>query len=312
MTQRFEQVHLEAPRVVAEMLLSHVLDCERMRLYMEPDRPAGPDELERLRALVVRAGRHEPVQYLVGRVQFYGRELLVGPSTMVPQPCTEELVGLVLSHHPDARRPRRPMLDRAVAAFEAAASEAGEPLDAPAGLDDGKDGGQLDLATGSGCIAVTLALHLPAARVVATDIAPEAIELARANAERHGVADRVELLVGELFAPLGAPGGQFDWITANPPYVPDREWESDAVDRAVRDFVPARAIRGGADGLDVIRPLLASAGAWLRPGGRLAMEIGHDQGPAVRDLVDATDGLRNPEIHRDHQGHERILLAARA
>lgn len=281
MTGRFEAKGVDAPRVVAEMLLAHVLGCERMRLYMEADRPAAPAELAALRDLVVRAQGHVPVQYLTGLASFFGRELSVDRSTMIPQPCTEDLVQAVLDW----------LSDHGVSA----------PLIA-------------DVGTGSGCIAISLALALPSARVVATDVAPEPLDLARRNAERFGVADRVELVEGSLLEPLRgrADADRFDVLCSNPPYISDHEWDRGQVQRAVREHVPPRALRGGPDGLDHVRPLIEGAGALLKTPGLLAIEIAGGQREAALDLAERAGGLERATVRKDCEGFWRVLLAERA
>ncbi|MHC5113877.1 MAG: peptide chain release factor N(5)-glutamine methyltransferase [Planctomycetota bacterium] len=276
MTDRFTEREVDAPRIVAEMLLAHVLGCERLRLYMEVDRPASPAELAELKALVKRADAHEPVQYLVGRTSFFTHELAVDGSTMIPQPCTEDLVEAVLAW---SREPGR---------------------EGPLRI--------ADVGTGSGCIAIALLRALPDATVLATDIVPAALDLARRNAKDVGVEDRIELVEGDGLAPLVAAGGAFDVICSNPPYIGDDEWDGGQVQRSVREHVPATALRGGADGLDVIRPIIAGVGALLAPGGLLAMEIGHAQRDAVLELARAA-GLRDPRVLKDHEDHWRVLLA---
>ncbi|MHC4947387.1 MAG: peptide chain release factor N(5)-glutamine methyltransferase [Planctomycetota bacterium] len=277
MATSFRDHGIESPRLVAEHLLAHVLGCERMRLYMEVDRPASPDEREALRSLVRRALRHEPVQYLVGHWGFFGLEIEVAPSTLIPRPSTEVLVEQVLEHL--GRRP----------------DAAGPPA-------------IVEIGTGTGCVAVSLAVRRPDARIVATDIVPDALELAGRNADRHAVGDRVERRLGPLYEPLAGPAGgeRFDVVCANPPYVSDAEWPD--LEPIVREHEPASALRGGADGLDVIRPLVAGAPDHLRPGGLLALEIGHAQRDPALALA-AAAGLREAEVVRDYDGLWRVLLA---
>jgi release factor glutamine methyltransferase len=270
------------PRVVAEMLLAHVLCCPRIRLYTDVERPAAPPELDRLRALVARAASHEPVHYLVGEAQFHLRAFHVGPSTLIPQPSTEVLVETAL----------RWLADPAELASSAAPRVA-------------------DIGTGTGCIAITLAAAVPAARVLATDIVGAALVLARRNAERHGVSDRIELRQGPGLEPLrqaAAGGAVFDLVCSNPPYVGDQELG--AMDRCVREHVPRSAWYGGAAGLDVIEPLVAGAGPLLRPGGRLAVEIGYRQGGRTAALA-AAAGFQDVRILKDHEGLDRLLAARR-
>lgn len=275
MTERFEAVEPEAPRRVAEMLLAHVIGCDRIRLYMEADRPATPDERERLRLLVRRALDHEPVQYLVGRASFYGTEFAVDGSTLIPQPCTEGLVERALAH-----------LDAL-------------PADCVPRV--------ADVATGTGNVAITIARLRPRATVVATDVAEAALDLARRNAAEQGVAERVELRAGDLLAPLAAE--RFDVLLANPPYVPDHEWEGGLVQPAVMKWIPERATRGGADGLRFVAPIVAGAAAHLAPGGLLAIEIAACTRDAVLALAERAPGLVEPRIERDDEGHDRFLVA---
>ena len=191
MTGHFEAKGIDSPRVVAEMLLSHIIGCERMRLYMEVDRPAEPLELASLRELVARAARHEPAQYLVGHAWFFSRQYAVTRSVLIPRPSTETLVEYVIR-------------------WCRATPGHAEPLIA-------------DIGTGSGCIAITLATQLPGAHVVATDVSEQACAVARRNAATHGVSDRIEFRPGQGLEPLaGGPGAAYDVICSNPPSRIDR------------------------------------------------------------------------------------------
>ncbi|MFM9144626.1 MAG: peptide chain release factor N(5)-glutamine methyltransferase [Phycisphaerales bacterium] len=290
------QKGIDSPRVCAEMLLAHVLGCDRMRLYMDADRPASAGELDRLRALVVRAGRHEPVQYLVGEGWFWSKRFAVGPATLIPRPATEHLV------------------EEAVGALRAAAAVGATPVR------------MLEIGTGTGCIAACVAAALRGQRrgvdasepgpppvdvqVVATDLVPAALELARANLGSHRVLDAVELRAGDLYAPLRADErGTFHVLASNPPYVRDDEW--DEVAPNVRDHEPRSALAGGADGMDVIRPLVAAAHEWLVPGGTLAVEIGHRQCDDALAAARANPALAGAEVRKDFEGFWRLLVATR-
>ena len=270
---------IESPRLVAEMLLAHVIGCERMRLYMEVDRPASPLELTALRELVARAAKHEPVQYLVGHAWFFGREFKVDKRVLIPRPSTETLVQHVLQHRRAAPGHANPII--------------------------------ADIGTGSGCIAISLAIHIANATVVATDESPEAIDLARANAQRHRVEDQIEFRLGRDLQPLtgGSSRAEIDIICSNPPYISDAEWAE--VEPNVRDFEPEAALRGGADGLNLIGVLIAEAGQLLRPGGQLVMEIAHSQRKPVLELVAKADLLSNPIVLKDHEDFWRVLIAER-
>ncbi len=294
MSGHFEERSIDSPRVCAEMLLSAALGCERLALYMDPDRPASDEERARLRDFVRRVAANEPVQFVVGEAWFFSRPFHVSPATLIPRPSTERLVEEAVQHL------RRRGTDR------------------PASV--------LDLCTGSGCIAVSIALARGVdARVTATDLAPTAIELAKRNAVRHG-AERIDFRVGDLFAALrndaaaradasahgdAASGGAapFDLITANPPYVTDAEWPS--LPPNVRDHEPPAALRGGADGLDLVRRIVAEAPSWLAPGGLLLVEVGHGHRRAALELAASNPALAEAEVLVDHEGIDRVLRAVR-
>lgn len=278
MTQHFENKGIDSPRLVAEMLLAHVIGCERLRLYMEVDRPASPLELSTLRSLTARAAKHEPAQYLVGHAWFYGHKFAVNRSTLIPRPSTETLVEHIVRWL-EIERVASPVL--------------------------------ADVGTGTGCMAISLALYAPESRVIATDVVPEALVLAKENAEALGVVDRVEFHEGKGVAPLkeAIRGGAFDVICSNPPYIPDEEWE--AVPANVKQYEPASALRGGADGLAVIRPLAQEAPALLRPGGQLVIEIATSRRDAAQALAEANDMLTNVRVEKDHEGLWRMLVTER-
>jgi release factor glutamine methyltransferase len=263
---------VESPRLAAEMLLAHVLELPRIRLYMDLDRPASPLERAAFRQLVERAAAHEPVQYLIGSAPFFSLTFEVNPSVLVPRPSTETLVEHIIQH---ARR---------TPGFAA-------PLIA-------------DIGTGSGVIAIGLAKSLPDARIIATDISPEALELTARNAQRHSVADRIDLRAGPLFEPLA--GQRCQYLVSNPPYIGDAEWSQ--VPANVRRE-PVAALRGGVDGLDVLRPLIARGHEILARPGQLVLEIAASQKQAVLELAAANPHLRNPRVLPDHENLPRMLLA---
>jgi release factor glutamine methyltransferase len=276
---------------MSELLMSHVLGCDRLRLYMDQDRPASVAEKMRLRDLVGRALKHEPVQYLVGEGWFFGLPMHVSPAVLIPRPCTEVIVEEVLSH------------TRAEPGF------------------GGKTGDGVriaDVCTGSGCIAIALLKNLPAATAIGTDISEPALAVAKKNAERHGVSDRLEFLHGDLLAPLidhPAGGGLgLHYLVSNPPYIPDAEWDApDKVDRNVRDFEPHSALRGGADGLTFVRPLIEKGPERLRPKGLMLIEIAAATWRAASKLL-REHPLIDPEtvrIVKDHEGLERVVVGTR-
>ncbi len=273
---------VDSPSLCADVLLVHALKCERLHLYTDPDRPATDGELTVLRDLVRRAAAGEPVQYLVGTWSFYGCEIAVDRSTLIPRPCTETLVELAL------------------ASFRSARAGSSEPATI------------IDLCTGTGCIAIALAKSLrsasPQPRILATELSEAAASLARCNVERNGVSATVEVLQGDLDAPLEGRGLEksCEMICANPPYISDSEWRE--VPRNVRDFEPESALRGGADGLGVVRRLMSAAHRWLRSGGCLLVEIAASQGEAALQLATEA-GLVESTVVKDLEGHDRVLRA---
>ncbi len=282
MAGHFEKKGVDSPRLTAEYLLAHVLQCERLRLYMDADRPASPAELQTLRALVARAAEHEPIAYLLGQGWFFGLPFRVSPATLIPRPSTEVIVEEVLQ---SARH--------------------GDFDDTPLRL--------ADVCTGSGAIAVVLAHHLgDRAALLATDISPDALTLAAENAAAHAVTDRIEFLHGSLLDPLRPrpEWGRLHFLLANPPYVSDPEWE--ALDRNVRDYEPPLALRGGPDGLDLIRPLIEEAPEALRSGGMLALECSSTHADAVLELGRAQASLTECRLVKDLEGFKRVLVARRA
>lgn len=292
MAQTFETKGLEAPRRQAEMLLAHVIGTDRLKLYMDPDRPAAPLELDTLRGLVKRALRDEPIQYLVGEEHFFGMKFKVDRRVLIPRPSTQTIVETVLQH---ARKN----------------PDAGSVRDSDAGR------GILiaDICTGSGCIAAALAKHLPGARVVATDISPDAIEVARANIEAHGLSERVDLLQGNLLDalrqhPVAGAVGSLQYLCSNPPYIPDHEW--DAVDPNVKDHEPTLALRGGPDGMNLIRPLIAQSPEFVAPGGLILIELAMSHADQAKSLADAAPGWTNTRILKDSEGLPRVLVGERA
>jgi len=287
MNEAFTHNELDSPRLMSEMLLSHVLGCQRLRLYMEPDRPTTALELNGLRDLVSRALKHEPVQYLVGEAWFFGLPFAVDKRVLIPRPATQTIVEYVLQHA------------RNTAGFGGASGE-GVLL--------------ADVCTGSGCIAVSLLSSMKLARAVAFDVSEDALAVARLNAIRHGVIDRIELLQGDLVAPLlahPAAGAHesLHYIVSNPPYIPDDEWG--AVEPNVKEHEPHLALRGGVDGLDFFRRLLETAPPLLKPDGLLLIEIAEARFKEAESLAAAHPLLHSVRVLNDLENKPRVVVAAR-
>lgn len=259
------------PRLEAELLVAHALKLRRLDIFLRHDQPLSAEELSVVRALVERRRRHEPLAYITGERDFYGRAFIVDRRVLIPRPETEHLVDAVVAH----------LRERA---------------GAPAAV--------LDLCTGSGCIAVAVALSVPDATVDAVDLSPAALDVARANVGRHALSTRVRLHEGSLYKPLGDK--RFDVIASNPPYIPSGEIPGLMPDVARHE--PHLALDGGDDGFAVLRALLQGAPARMNPGALLAVEVGHDQGPrALREAAAA--GLGDARMVKDLAGFERVLLA---
>lgn len=256
----------ESPRLDAELLLGHALGESRLQLYLDLDRPLTDAERDTYRGLLARRGRHEPVAYILGEKEFYGLPMGVSPAVLVPRPDTETLVDLALAR-----------------------------------LDPDAEEIVLDLCTGSGCVAVALLSERPKLKVIATDLSPEALAVARLNGERNAVAERLELRLGDALAPV-AELRNVKLVVGNPPYIRHRDREGLMAD--VVDHEPALALFGeGDDGLGVHRRVLADVHAMLRPGGAVILEAGFDQGDDLMRLPHP--GLGEPSLYRDLAGNIR-------
>jgi release factor glutamine methyltransferase len=275
------------PRLDAELLLAHVLGWERARLLAERRQSLTAEQRAAFRELISRRAALEPVAYIVGHKEFYGLDFLVDRRVLVPRPETELLVELALAR--TKNQGLRTRHERYVARPQSWVDPAGARSWFSVA----------DIGTGSGCIAVALAVHLPAAQVLATDISADVLDVARSNVERHGVAARVRLVAGDLLAPLVEP---VDLLVSNPPYT-----ILGAIDENVRRHEPHGALDGGPDGLDVYRRLLAQAPAKLRPGGAMLLEIGDTQAAAVVELARRHFPGAEIHIHQDLAGLDRVV-----
>lgn len=263
----------ESPRLDAEVLLAHVRGCPRIALYTAFDTPVADAERSRFRELVKRRGEGEPVAYLVGSKEFFSLPFAVNKGVLVPRPETEGLVVRTLDLCKALTAPRI-----------------------------------IDVGTGSGAIAVTLAKHLPQAVVIATDISPEALAVARDNAARHGVAERIRFVECDLMAAAEA-AGPWDVIVSNPPYVREDEFES--LPRDVRLHEPRTALVSGPTGVEVVARLAAAAAESLAPGGWLLVEIGPAVAAAAEAVLDAQAGLVREPTLPDIAELPRIVQARR-
>lgn len=262
----FERACVENPRRSAEWLLSAATGLSRIELYAHFDQPLTPAERATFRASIERRAKGEPLQYVTGEVAFRHLVLKVESGVFIPRPETEVLVDEALKALP-------------------------------------RGGVAIDLCTGSGAVAVCLAFERPDVTVFATEISPASAAVARANAERAGVADRVTVVTGDLFAPLSAESkGSVDVVVANPPYIPSGDMP--ALPAEVAAFEPHLALDGGPDGLAVARRIIDDARAWLRPGGVLLMELDTDRvKSAVRIMA---SWYEDCEVRPDLTGRDRL------
>ena len=269
-----------SPRLDAELLLAHALGVPRAELFRDPGRPLRAEELGRFEGLLVRREAREPVAYILGRRAFRTIDLEVTADVLIPRPETETLV------------------DVALEALKAMPIAGPDPEDEPLALDVG---------TGSGCVALALAAEDPFVRLVATDIDPGALAVARRNAAQLGLARRVEFVLSDLFADVGER--PFDLVVSNPPYIPADEYVT--LEPNVRDYEPRLALYGGVDGLDFYRRLVPGAALLLRPGGTLALEVGAGQADAVTGIIDAAGAYEAAARRGDLSGVPRVVYAAR-
>ena len=266
---------VESPRLQTEQLLAHLLQQPRMRLYLDFERTLSPAEVNSLRELIRRRGQREPLQHIIGSTSFCGFDIAVSRDVLVPRPETELLAerGWTFLNQLCAANPQPPTA--------------------------------LDLGAGSGCLAIALAAKCPAAEVYAVEISRGALTLARQNAARHGLAERIRFLEGDGFAPV-PPGAQFDLIISNPPYIPSGDIATLAPE--VRDYDPRQALDGGADGLDYGRRLAAESPRFLKPLGRLMLEFGDGQAERLRRIFQEQKWIVEA-IEEDYSHQPRIMVA---
>jgi release factor glutamine methyltransferase len=260
-----------SPRLQVELLLAHLLRMPRMKLYLSFERVLTSMELDALRALVLRRGQREPLQYIVASTSFCGLEIALSRGVLIPRPETELL-----------------------------AERAWTFLQKGAGVLSA-----LEIGTGSGCLAIALARHALQATICATDLSGPALELARRNAEANLVSDRVQFFQGDLFAAAPAEA-RYDLIVSNPPYIPTARIET--LEAEVRDYEPRSALDGGTDGQDFYRRIAAEAGARLQPAGCLMLELDEEGAAATRQIFQSQKWIVEG-VEKDYNGRDRILIA---
>jgi release factor glutamine methyltransferase len=278
-TGYFTRKNVDQPRLAAELLLGHVLQLPRIKLYTDYERVLTDAQLAVFRPLVQRAAEDEPIAYLTGRAHFFNLEFDVTRDVLIPRPDTETLVENVMQF---------------------VRNQAG--MEAPR---------VLDLCTGSGCIAAAVAHHIKSAVVTATEISPAAAAIARKNIDRLGLTGRVLIEEGDLFEPLNhmVDVRPFDLILSNPPYIPTAQIET--LDRSVKDYEPLQALDGGLDGLVIHRRILDQSPDRLVPGGRVFLEIAFDQGELATKVAQEYPAFEDVRVLKDYGGRDRVLTARR-
>lgn len=265
----FKQKGIESARLDAEVLLAHLLKKERIYLYVHFDEPMQEQELAAFREYVKRRAQHVPVAHIIGEKEFMGLKFKVTPATLVPRPDTEILV-------------------------ENAIAELGK--DSAAEI--------ADIGTGSGAVILSMLVNMPKAKGCTVDISPEALAVARENADSLEVSDRCEFFEGDLFAPLG--GRVFDAVVSNPPYIPQQDIAG--LEDDVRKYEPLTALTDGGDGLSFYRRLFSEGRVFVKDGGMMAVEIGIHQSAQVRAIAEQS-GWQDVKIVKDYAGIDRVVIA---
>lgn len=265
--------HVQEAKAKTELMISHILKCRRLEVYLRREEAVPRSSVESLEGFVTRLLEGEPLQYVLGETVFMGHPFKVDRRALIPRPETELLVEAVLKNE---------------------------------GLWHKELPCVADIGTGSGCIAISLTMASPRARFQAVDISPAALDLARENARALGVEDRIDFIQGDLLEPLDPES--LDAIVSNPPYVATSEYAR--LPREIHDHEPPMALEGGRDGLSVISRLVQQAATRLKSGGILLMEIGENQAVQVRELMEAA-GFFNVEILKDLAGQDRIAVCGK-
>ena len=268
----FEKHQIPNPRLDAEVLLGHLLQKSRLQLYLHFDMPVFQDDLTVFRELIKKRIARTPISYLTNRKEFMSLDFYVDESVLIPRPETEFIVETILKTKGDT--PQR----------------------------------LLEIGTGSGVIAISLAVNKPEWEIIATDISNDALTVAEKNRDAHDCPERITFLHGDLFEPIKSlDSSHFNWIVSNPPYIMSKDRDNLSPD--VRDHEPAIALFAGEDGLSIIRRLIAEAPNYLHPKGKLIFEIGDKQAESVKTLLAKQPAYQNYRFIKDYAGKDRVVLA---
>ncbi|MBU0986407.1 MAG: peptide chain release factor N(5)-glutamine methyltransferase [Proteobacteria bacterium] len=276
-TSYFQTQSIDSPRTDAEILLAHVLNLNRIDLYLRYDQPLSQNELAQFKTLIKRRINREPVAYIVGVKEFWSMDLAVTKDVLIPRPETECLVETALSLLPE--------------------DTGSEPTFTSMRV--------LELGTGSGAIVIALAAQRREHRFFASDRSSKAVEMAVENAKRHGLDQKIKFFCGDWLNPMNNSRHGFDMILSNPPYIRSRE--VDRLQPEIFMYEPLMALDGGGDGLDCLRCIIESAHTFLKAYGSLLLEIDHDQRAAVKKIIDSCQSYENITFKKDYSGYDRIV-----
>lgn len=268
---------IDSPRLTAEILLAYQLKITRIKLYLNYDQPLDAGEISGYRSLIRRRASREPYQHITGTQEFWSMEFSVNPHVLIPRPESELIVEQVISlckgNEPDGKGPTH----------------------------------ILDLGTGSGAIAISLAREFDGATLWASDISEEALEIARLNSIKHGVNERIRFLLGDLWKPFSEKGLTFDVIVTNPPYISSEAFET--LSPEVRDYEPRVALDGGSEGMQYIEKIIGEGAEYLNPGGWLLIEMDPEQTTKALSLMDESGQYGEKRRIRDYANQYRVVLA---
>ncbi|MFN3531977.1 MAG: peptide chain release factor N(5)-glutamine methyltransferase [Candidatus Brocadia sp.] len=272
------QIHgIDSPRLDAEVILSYLLGCKRIDLYVNPEKPVENTMVISYQKAIQRRAQRVPLQYITNHAEFMSLDFYVDERVLIPRPETELLVEAVIKRSQILSQENEIII--------------------------------VDIGVGSGNIAIVLAKKLEKARILAVDISPDALAVARINAQRHEVLDKITFLCGDLFKPLEGYGieSKVNFIVSNPPYISNAEFNT--LQKEVRDYEPYAALVSGQDGLQMFKRIISQANTWLKPGGFIIFEVGEKQAYQVARLLEDTGCFKKPEFMKDYQHIYRIVIA---
>jgi release factor glutamine methyltransferase len=272
-TQYLNQKGIESPRINAELLLADILNCKRLDLYLSFERPLSEDEVQKYREHIKRRGNFEPLQYVIGKVEFYGLELKVNPSVLIPRPETELMVESILKQFP---KDEKLII--------------------------------LDVGSGSGNIAIALAVNLPSSKIISTDVSKEALQVAKENSERHKISERIKFVKHDILKNDLNNFPMFDVVVSNPPYVSQESYSK--LQKEIKNFEPAIAVTDESDGYTFYMEISAKASAKLKENGKLFFEVAQGQSEEVVEIM-TKNHFKNIGIIKDYQNIDRVVFGER-